>query len=154
MYTGFQDTNVAQYNGPKLWGNLISWTVNVVQAYTGTGTFFLTWTANGFNASLTPSNFSAQIDCTLVGVRTITPTAATGALGSDVIAAYAGWFGGGVNTVKSGTGGGSNLAQQPIVELTVFTDQGLAKFDVNQYGSTKTAHVSTLGGISVQTHAQ
>ena len=151
MYTGFQDTNLSQYNPPNLWGNLTSWTVNVVKAYTGTGTFFLTWTGNGFNSSLTPSNFSAKIDCTIAGIRTITPTAATGGVGGDVIAAYAGWFAGEIDVAKSGTSGGT-LDQQPVVELTVFTDQGLTKFDVNQYGSTLTSHACSLGGISVQSH--
>jgi hypothetical protein len=113
-----------QYPNPKIWGYIKTMTVNVRKAGVASGT--LTISCPGFTQpNLTLSNFSQVIDTTVVGLRTVTGTTATGSMGSDSIVAYADWISGPLIFTWST---GVTLTNSPIVEFEIFTDQGLTRF--------------------------
>jgi len=155
-FGGFLDALGSSYTvALVLHGNLIQLTVNVIKAYTGAGGYTYTWVWPGYTSALAVSNFTVVIDCTLTGVRTITPTAATGSQGVDVIAAYTGWIGGVQNSSLSGRtgGGGATLSQLPVFELTVTTDQGVARFGSWMGSGNQQAHESLFGDAVWQQYA-
>lgn len=131
---GWADTNTSHYDNPFVWGNLVSITVNVVQPYSGGSTGSIVLAAKGFTWSggvATVANMSETIDIKTAGIRTITPSAATGSAGADSISSYAGWITGAVTMTPGGdyaaqTG---NLNQQPVVQITILTTQGITALD-------------------------
>jgi hypothetical protein len=153
VISGFAETSGNQYKSMYVWGNLVSLTINVVKAYTGTGTAVLTFATTGFTANLASSNMSEIIDIATVGLRTITATTATGSAGLDTIAAYAGWIASGITITPSGnwkTGSpNGTLAQQPIVEITVQTTQGVHSFDGWMLVDTQTQNISGLNTVTL-----
>jgi len=109
----------------RCFGNLISLVINVKRAYTS-GAAHRLITANGTNASMLTSNFSATIDVTAVGTRVITPTGTDGAAAGDTIAAYTGWLTGQAMECVYDAGIFGGAGTWPIVEITLQTDQGFA----------------------------
>jgi hypothetical protein len=112
-----------------VWGTLKSLVVNVQKADTTTPGISpkLALTANGFDTTLAASNLTSSninIDLTTVGIRTITPTTASTPLGTDTLAAYAGWLSGNITGVWTlNTGQGFNKAAAVVITIT--TDQGI-----------------------------
>lgn len=122
IYTGYVQPPV------KIWGSLVSMTVNVVKAAT-TGT--LNFNCPGFTQpNLTLSTFNQTIDLTQVGKRVITNTAVTGSLGTDVIAAYPDWIAGPMSFTPSAA---STLINSALVLFEIQTDQGITRFS-NMHG--------------------
>jgi hypothetical protein len=151
VIAGFAETSGGQYKVMYVWGNLVSLTINVQQAFTQGGTATLTLGATGFTSNLASSNMSQVIDLTTTGVRTITTSTATGSAGADSIAAYAGWIANGITLTPGGNWRAGSpdgtLAQQPIVEITVQTTQGVHAFDGWLIVDSKTQNISGLSAV-------
>lgn len=110
---------------PKIYGKLVSMSINVTRAYTGAfGPFSLVFSATGFKDNLTAGNLSQTIDLATVGERVITQTAATGSVGTDTIAAYPYWIANPMTIQISGGGTAEAITKCPIVVVTIETDQG------------------------------
>lgn len=114
----------AAYQNPvRIWGNLISMTVNVVKA-AAAGT--LNFNCPGFTQpNLTLSTFNQTIDLTQVGKRVITNTSVSGSLGTDAITAYADWISGPLVFSPSSLQTFQNSA---MVLFEMQTDQGITRF--------------------------
>lgn len=114
-----------QAPNPRIWGFLKSMTINVRKAGTASGT--LTISCPGFTQpNLALSTFSQVIDTTVAGVRSWVGSAApTGSAGADSVAAYADWVAGLLVFTWST---GVTVPNSPIVELEMFTDQGITRF--------------------------
>ena len=109
-------------------------TINVVKAYTGvSGTFNVTLTNTGFDATLTASAFSEVVNLKTAGVRTVTTTATTGGVSGDTLAAYANWLSGTITVLFNTDISGEALSKAPVFEITIQTDQGITAFDVGQF---------------------
>lgn len=112
----------------KVMGTLVSLKINVIRAYNGaTDPYNLTISGIAFNSSLIESDLSEIIDLKTAGLRTITPTTATGPGGSaDTIAAFANWLSGdGVYYLANTLAPVETFQHFPIVEIEIITDQGL-----------------------------
>jgi hypothetical protein len=153
VFSGFQNTSEInfQYPTPRIWGNLVTMTVNVLQPATGVtaGTAKVTITCPTFvQPNLTLALMTQVIDLTVAGVRTITATTATGPAGTtDVIAAVPNWMTTGAasnppsnannfSILCSGLPAKTNLANQAVFSVEVITDQGMARFANNYAGDT------------------
>jgi hypothetical protein len=123
----------------NLIGNLVSWTIDVQRAYTGSaGSFTCTiclfgWVKSGTNYY--PTFLNQVINLKVAGVRTITATTATSPGGSgDTIAAVPFWLTGGhFVTTGPAVGGGDTLAKMPKILMYAQSDQGIdfASMEVN-----------------------
>jgi hypothetical protein len=142
-FVGKTNTDEINYQFPtgRIWGTLVSCTVNVLEAWSS-GTLVIT--CPGFvQPNLTLHTFSQTIDLTRTGIRTITPGGTTGGGGADVLTAYGDWLSGGTwggpagaalgnaavfQMLPSGTpSGGTALSNNGIVEIEVLTDQGITR---------------------------
>ena len=136
-FAGGQSASTGYYNpAGRLWGKLVSLTVNVIQVGTS-GT--LNIACPGFtqpNLALSP--FSQTIDLTTAGIRTVTPTAHT-SLGTDVLTNYGDWLSAGYVPLAGATNSQMtfNFAGTPpayqnnaIVVVDILTDQGITKYPV------------------------
>jgi hypothetical protein len=144
-FAGYVDTNPVFLKPPMfVRGYLVSFTINVEQAYTGSGACTYTISAPAFNSSLVEADMSFVINAKIAGIRVITPSAATGAQSGDTITAFANWLSAGPNGAQSLTITPSNnsgsLAQQPIASFTIITDQGDIDPIVWQAGSNISDH--------------
>lgn len=134
----------------KVWGFLRSMTVTVRKAGTSSGT--LTITSPGFTQpALANGNFSQVIDTTTAGTRIVTNSTTTGSAGSDSLASYANWLAGPMLFTWST---GVTLANSPVVEFEITTDQGITRFS-NMMGAPGTPSAGFMwqyqdSGISQQ----
>jgi hypothetical protein len=129
------------------WGTLVSLTINVIVADTGTNATLTMNPCAHFGAWYVPAtNAQAQlnpvVDLKTAGKRVITPTAVTGSAGADVLGAAPGaiWF---MGTASSGytinpylsvpitTTTNATAATFPVVEIELITDQGITKLPYN-----------------------
>lgn len=125
---------------PRVWGYLDATRGMVVNVRRAASAGTLLITAAGWNQTTWAlSPFSQTIDITQTGRRVVTPTAATGNVGADVLAAYADWLTGATPTLGTNPSGGINFTfsgvpatERPIIEFEIFTDQGVHKFPVLQ----------------------
>jgi hypothetical protein len=156
MFSGFQNTTEINFQAPypEIWGNLVSLTVNVVQAAAGVaaGAAKVTITCPTFvqptiaSPTLTLATMTEVIDLTVTGIRTITATAVTGSTGADVLAAVPNWLTVGQATNPNSTvnffqilcsglpAKANGLMNQPIFTVECRTDQGLTRFASNYAG--------------------
>jgi hypothetical protein len=136
-------------------GKLLSWTINVLKPYTGSGTNYVCQLSiAGFATSggITYPTYIAQtIDLKTAGLRTITASGVTGSVGADSISAIPFWLSGGhfVQTGVSpgfGSAAGDTMANTPFFVMTAQTDQGIdfatmtvnATSGVDQFADTTT----------------
>jgi len=156
--------NEINFQGPtgRIWGNLISLTINVYQAATGmaAGAYHVTITCPGFTQPglvLTPLN--VVVDLTVAGTRTITSTAVTGSAGADALGSpYANWLCGSAtgnyaNSLSILPGGTlpTTIANGATFDVEVLTDQGLTRF-ATMFGqdASKGNAVTTFTDASMQ----
>lgn len=133
-YTVITGAAVSVAIGPRLWGQLVSLTINVIRAYTGAQAT-LTMDAGGqfgvfvvnSSGNVVHNAFNSQVNLKIAGIRTITPTGVTGAQSGDNITspgANNAWLVFGIGPFMSAATGGDTLDQQAIVEVQCTTDQG------------------------------
>jgi len=168
VFSGFQYLGdiSSQQPYPRIWGNLVTMTVNVLQPAAGVtaGAAKVTITCPGFvqptvaSPTLTLATMTQVIDLTVAGIRTITQTTATGPAGTaDTIAAYPNWLTSGqaknpsstlnaFHILCSGTPAKTNLANQAVFSVEVITDQGITRFASNYAGDTLTS--TNAGGLA------
>jgi hypothetical protein len=126
-------TNTGVYFGNTalpLWGMLVSMTIYVRKAYTGTQpTLNVTILTRWCSQTSTPAFVTYQpvVDLKTAGARVITPMAITGSVGADSLGSapgavwsYAGW-----NVQANHDTSGESLAAQAIFDLIVQLDQGI-----------------------------
>jgi hypothetical protein len=111
-------------------GNLTSWVINVMRAYTGAAaSYTCTFYVFGYKTSAGktyPTYLTEVIDLKTVGIRTITAAGTTGSAGADSIQAIPYWLSGGhFLTIGPALGGGDTLANMPFFTMTGQTDQGI-----------------------------
>lgn len=112
---------------PRIWGNLISMTVNVLKPSTaGTLNINCPGFVQGNPPSLTLSTFNQTIDLTQAGKRVVTNTTVTGNLGADALVAYPDWVAGPLVFTPASIP--QTLQGGPLVLFEMFTDQGITRF--------------------------
>jgi hypothetical protein len=123
---------------PRVWGYLDPTRGMIVNVRRAASAGTLLITAVGINQTTwVQSTFTQTIDLTMTGRRVVTPAAATGNVGADVLAAYADWLSGGIPPAGTSPTTGINFTfngvpatERPIIEFEIFTDQGIHKFPV------------------------
>jgi hypothetical protein len=127
VFAGQQLASSYAYQSPyaRIWGYLVSLTVNVIQPATA-GT--LNITCPGFTQpNFGTSTFSQTVSLTTAGKRVITNTAVTGNQTGDTLVAYADWVAGDPLLFNfSGTPAG--IQNNALVTVEMLTDQGLTRF--------------------------
>jgi hypothetical protein len=125
----------------KLWGVITRIRVNVVRAYTG-GQSACDFTILGssgvilLNSDGSTTAYSATINCEIAGVREITAAAVTGNQSGDTLTVCpTGWLPVGCSPVTAADMSADTQAQLPIVEIEIWTDQGITRFaDMTPFG--------------------
>jgi hypothetical protein len=144
-FFGWQESIAGYVDAMILWGNVDTFLINVLRPaiYTGSSSLRFSITSNAFDSNLIQNNFTATIDLTQAGLRTITRTGPSGGVGADSFSGFANWLSDVVSFSMTGaTGGGQGgpLSQTPIVDVFLKTDQGITKFNCWQWLGTTDDH--------------
>jgi hypothetical protein len=154
---GFAGFSLASTRGEQyvyLVGNLLTWQINVQKPYTGLdATYTLTIYMCGFKTSggKTYSTWTSQVvNLKTAGIRTITPTAVTGSVAGDTLAALPWWLSGGHFIVTSNANAGDNLSNMPVYVMTAQTDQQITPaMTVNTVKSGPTSISDSVSGTTM-----
>jgi hypothetical protein len=145
---GWSDGNTGQYtDGIQLWGNVDTFLINVIRpaTYVGSSGLRLNMSANAFDSLLIQNNFTATIDLTQPGLRTITRTTTSTPIGADSLPfpGFANWLSDYIGIWQIGASGGGQggpLNATPIVDVFLKTDQGITKLNCWQWLGTVDDH--------------